>query len=68
MGSKITLMRSVSFGGYIGWCDSLSSIYSVYGKTSNFATLEQNRNLEGCLLIVYKAYLESVASTNNGRY
>lgn len=63
----IKLICSYLMGGHTGWVDSVSSVYSVHAKTSNWATPEQNGKLEAKLLEAYRDYLQEVAE-NNGMY
>lgn len=68
MENNVKLQRTYGAGGYTGWVDSFGSVFSVLAKMSNFAEPEQNAKLEAALHEAYKAYLEEVAETHNGRY
>lgn len=55
-------------GGYTGVQDYLNPQFTANAKQSLWATLEQNSRFEQNLLLVYRAYLEEVANSNNGYY
>ncbi|NOW84597.1 glutathionylspermidine synthase [Clostridium beijerinckii] len=54
--------------GAVGFEDASNRQYFVKAKESNWATQEQNMELEKAMEEAYKNYLESVKKANNGIY